>query len=194
MSSKMASGFSGQTWGILKWAWPHVSEHVATLTNACLPIRHHPTGWCHALVVVIPKLRRDDYVTAKNYHLISLLECLAKLLEKVVSKHMLYNIDPFNLIPTMQFSTWTFSCTLDAGLSLMHDIQVAHQVGFTVQPSCLTSRASSMMCTRTAWWLHCTTLASQPRSVTGPCPSFPTERFSCHSMGRSPWKVTNWWV
>jgi hypothetical protein len=68
---------------------------------------------------------RDDYFAAKNYRPISLLECLSKLLEKAVSKRLLYAIDKHVLIPTTQFGTRAFSCTLDTGLTLMHDVQVA---------------------------------------------------------------------
>lgn len=90
---------------------------------------HHPTQWRRALVVVIPKPERDDYAVAKNYCPISLLECFFKLLEKAVSKHMLFDIDAYSLIPTTQFGMRAFSCTLDAGLSLMHDVHVAHRGG-----------------------------------------------------------------
>ena len=65
-SSTTAPGFSGQTWGILKRAWERVKDHVTALANACLLVGHHPTQWRRALVVVIPKPGRDDYVVAKN--------------------------------------------------------------------------------------------------------------------------------
>jgi len=41
---------------------------------------HHPTQWHKALVVILPKLNWEDYLASKNYRLISLIECLSKLL------------------------------------------------------------------------------------------------------------------
>ena len=110
-------------------AWSTAKHHFTTLANACVWVGHHPSSWKTALVVVIPKPGRDDYTAAKNYRPISLLECFSKLLEKAVSKRFLYDIDAHRLIPTTQFGTRAFSCTLDAGLTLLHDVHVAHRSG-----------------------------------------------------------------
>lgn len=69
-------------------AWTTIADHFVTLTNACISTGHHPIEWRRALVVVIPKPGKDDYSQAKSYRPISLLECLSKLLEKVMSKRM----------------------------------------------------------------------------------------------------------
>jgi hypothetical protein len=93
--------------------------------NGSLSLGIHPDHWKTATVVVIPKPNRADYFAAKNYRPISLLECLSKLLEKAVSKRLLFAIDKYELIPTTQFGTRAFSSTLDTGLMLMHDVQAA---------------------------------------------------------------------
>ena len=103
-----------------------VSEHMTTFTSACLLVGHHPSFWHQAIIVVIPKLEHDNYLVAKNYCPISLLECFRKLLEKVVARRLLHDIDWHCLIPSTQFGTRAVSCTLNAGLSLLHDVQVAH--------------------------------------------------------------------
>ena len=124
-SNTSAPGVSGISWAVLKKAWPTVKDHMTELTNACLTTGHHPIHWRKALVVVIPKPDRDDYSLAKNYRPISLLECMSKLIEKAMSKRLLYDIDHLKIIPTTQFGTRAFSCTLDAGLTLIHDVQTA---------------------------------------------------------------------
>lgn len=50
---------------------------------------------------------------------------MSKLIEKAMSKRLLYDIDHLKIIPTTQFGTRAFSCTLDAGLTLIHDVQTA---------------------------------------------------------------------
>jgi Reverse transcriptase (RNA-dependent DNA polymerase) len=80
-------------------------------------------------VCVIPKPHRADYTHAKNFQPISLLECLGKLLEKIVAKIIYREMTKHTLVPTTQFGGRNASSTLDAGLSLLHDIQAAHRAG-----------------------------------------------------------------
>ena len=124
-----APGESGISWEIIKMAWTTIADHFVTLANACISTGHHPIEWRRALVVVIPKPGKDDYSQAKSYRPISLLECLSKLLEKVMSKRFLYDIDKYSLIPTTQFGTRAFSSTMDAGITLLHDVEHALRNG-----------------------------------------------------------------
>ena len=114
---------------MLKDAWPKIDEHLTWIFNGCLQHGTHPDLWKSATVVVIPKPNRADHFAAKNYQPISLLECISKLLEKAVSKHLMYAIDHHHLIHTTQFSTRAFSSTLDMGLALLHDTQTALRKG-----------------------------------------------------------------
>jgi hypothetical protein len=77
-------------------------------------------------VVVIPKADKPDYSAAKVYQPISLLENLSKLLEKAVAKRFQHDIVTHELIPSTQFGGRTHSSCLDAGLTLIHDVQTAH--------------------------------------------------------------------
>ena len=81
------------------------------------------------MVCIIPKPNRADYTLAKNFRPISLLECLGKLLEKVVAKLIYRDMSNYELVPMTQFGGRNASSTLDAGLTLLHDIQAAHQTG-----------------------------------------------------------------
>ena len=54
---------------------------------------------------------------------------MGKLVEKLIA-HLLYReIINHNLLPTNQFGGCMASSTLDAGLTLLHDIQTAHAAG-----------------------------------------------------------------
>src|SRR6267154_1009540 len=128
-SNKSAPGQSGHTWMILKWAWEADPMQLIDLLEACLKAGHHPRKWKEAIVCVVPKLNRADYTLAKNFRPIALLECLGKLLEKIVAKIIYREITKHALIPTMQFGGRNASSTLDAGLTLLHDIQAAHKAG-----------------------------------------------------------------
>ena len=128
-SNKSAPGPSGQGYLLIKWAFLIHPAHLTHLYNACLHIGHHPQVWREASVVVVPKPNRTDPTLPKNYRPISLLECLGKLLEKVLSTCILYDINHFELVPSTQFGGRNTSSTIDAGLCLQHDIHTAHASG-----------------------------------------------------------------
>lgn len=66
-ANRSASGQSGHTWILLKWAWDADSERIVNLLDACLRAGHHPRLWKEAIVSVIPKPKRADYTLAKNF-------------------------------------------------------------------------------------------------------------------------------
>ena len=128
-TNRSAPGQTGHTWMLIKWAWEADSDRIVNLMEACLKTGYHPRLWKEAIVSVIPKPKRADYTLAKNFRPISLLECLGKLLEKIVAKLIYADMSKHALIPTTQFGGRNASSTLDAGLALLHDIQSAHQAG-----------------------------------------------------------------
>jgi hypothetical protein len=95
-------------------------------------LSHHPAHWKEAKVVAIPKLDKPDYSLPKAHRPISLLETMSKLLEKVVAKRMQHDIVAHELIHTNQFGGCAHSSCLDAGLTLLHDVQSAHRAGLKV--------------------------------------------------------------
>ena len=85
--------------------------------------------WQQAIVCTVPKPDHAHYSPAKNFHPISLLECIGKLTEKLILYLLYREIIHHDLIPTNQFSGHMASSTLDAGLTLLHDIQIVHVAG-----------------------------------------------------------------
>ena len=98
------------------------TDRMVELLSACIRAGHHPRLWKEALVCIIPKPNRADYTLAKNFCPISLLECLGKLLEKVVAKLIYRDLAKHALVPTTQFGGRNTSSTLDAGLTVLHNI------------------------------------------------------------------------
>jgi hypothetical protein len=97
-----------------------------------------------AAVAVVPKPNKEDYSLPKCYRPIALLKCLDKLLEKVIAKHLTFDITSLSLIPSSQFGACPHSSTVDAGLCLTHDVESAHTLGSVqyVVHSSLTSKDS----------------------------------------------------
>jgi hypothetical protein len=128
-AAKSAPGSLGIGWDLLKRGWPLCDDLLMDIYTACIWLGHHPARWKEATVVVIPKPNKSDYSLAKAHRPISLLETMSKLMEKAVAKRFQYNIVKENLIGTNQFGRCTHSSCLDAGLTLIHDVQTAHAAG-----------------------------------------------------------------
>jgi hypothetical protein len=128
-ANKSAPGLSGIGWELLKQGWPHMDDLLTNIFTACITLQYHPTHWKEAVVVVIPKPGKSDYSRAKAHRPISLLKTMSKLMEKAVAKRFQHDIVKYELIPTNQFGGCTHSSCLDAGLTLIHDVQTAHANG-----------------------------------------------------------------
>ncbi|QRW07801.1 Reverse transcriptase (RNA-dependent DNA polymerase) [Ceratobasidium sp. AG-Ba] len=124
-SNKSAPGAFGSNYRLLKWVFEHNPDLLIDLYNGCLNIGFHPECLRKAVISVIPKPRKLDMSNPKSYRPISLLECLSKCLEKVLTNRILYDVGKFNLVPFTQFGGRDSSSCVDAGLSLVHDIQTA---------------------------------------------------------------------
>ena len=105
------------------------SSSFANIFTACVRLGHHPPRWKEAKVVVIPKPDKADYSLAKAHRPISLLEAMSKLMEKAVAKRMQHDIVVHELIPANQFGGCMHSSCLDAGITLIHNVQTAHAAG-----------------------------------------------------------------
>ena len=81
------------------------------------------------MVVVIPKNNKKDMALPKSHRPIQLIECLGKLVEKIIAKRITFELGKHELMPFNQFGGRSNSSCLDAGLSLTHDIQTAREKG-----------------------------------------------------------------
>ena len=119
-SNSSVPGPSGIGYKLLKWAFEASPLRFVDLFNACLSLGHHL--WRTGTVVILPKPGKPDYSVAKAYCPITLLECCGKLLEKIVASCILHDNLVHQLIPSSQFGSCDYSCTVDAAMCLTHNI------------------------------------------------------------------------
>jgi hypothetical protein len=113
----------------LRWAWSLCpNEILATLQMGLFHGIHHPR-WKSSVTVAIPKPNKPSYSDPKAYRPIQLLECLGKLMEKIVAKRITYDISKYEIVPFEQFGGRSSSSCIDAGLSLVHDIESSWKRG-----------------------------------------------------------------
>ncbi|KAF8624372.1 hypothetical protein AX15_005910 [Amanita polypyramis BW_CC] len=88
-----------------------------------------------ANTVVIPKPKHNDYLKPKNFQPIALLDCVGKLLSKILVARLQDEALKFDLLHLLQFGGIKQRSTMDAGLILTEFVKKARDSGqFT---SCL---------------------------------------------------------
>lgn len=75
---------------------------LSSIFNACLSLGHFPFSWKQANVIVIHKHGKPKNFPS-SYRLISLLNTLSKLLEKLIQKRILNFLESVDIIPPHQF-------------------------------------------------------------------------------------------
>jgi hypothetical protein len=115
-----APGPSGVGYKLLKWAHAACPEALADIYTDCLAAGIHP--WKQVTVVAINKPFKLDYSKPKAYQPISLMECVGKLLEKIIAKQINDNIQAHDLLPMTQFGSQPHHSAIDAISALVHRI------------------------------------------------------------------------
>ena len=135
-SNTSTPGLSRISYQALKWAWSLELDLILYVLRWSLRLGIHHDDWKKAIMVVIPKPNKPSYSVPKAYQPIQLLECLGKLLEKIVAKRLMFDCSHFDLIPAEQFGGVSGASCVDTGLSIVHDIKGA--INRTLTASLLT--------------------------------------------------------
>jgi ribonuclease HI len=128
-SNTSAPGLSGLNYKVLKWAQTSCTWQFNSVIEASVRLGFHHSFWKSSLVVAIPKPNKKDYSLPRSHRPIQLIECLGKLVEKVVTKRLIFDIGKYNLMPFNQFGGRSNASCLDAALSLTHDIHEGRHRG-----------------------------------------------------------------
>ena len=128
-SNTSAPGISGLNYKVLKWAYSLCPIAIRSVIEASVRLGIYHPRWKSALVVAVLKPGKKDYSSPCSHRPIQLIECLRKLVEKIVAKRLTFDAGKFDLLPFNQFSGRSNSLCLDASLSLTHDIQTARHKG-----------------------------------------------------------------
>src|SRR5215213_3356834 len=86
---------------------------------------YHPECWREAIGAIIPKPNKSDYTTPKAYRIIALLNCLGKVLEKILATRLSYYVEKHDLLNKEQMRGRKQRSAIDAVMCLVHDVQNA---------------------------------------------------------------------
>jgi hypothetical protein len=59
---------------------------------------YHPTYWQQATTVIVPKPGKPNYSIPKAYRPVALLNCVGKILEKLIANRLAYMAEKHNLL------------------------------------------------------------------------------------------------
>ena len=127
-----APGRSGIGYRALKWVWANRPREILLIMQLGLCLGVHHDLWKTATTVILPKPNKPSYSDPRAYRPIQLLECLGKILEKIVASRLSFDIGKHNLVPFEQFGGRSNSSCTDAGMSLVHNIESAWKHGQVV--------------------------------------------------------------
>ena len=139
---KSAPGADGIKYPIHKKCSNIVFENLAHIYNQCLNIGYFPKKWKEATGTMIPKPKKDPKIVT-NYRPISLLSCIGKLLEKILSNRIRSKQDEENFYNLWQIGYRNKRCAMEHVLRLVDDAKIA-QTKKSSRSCCLHRRRKSI--------------------------------------------------
>lgn len=122
-SSNKAPGPDGISFQIIQKIYPALEERFYNLFRILISRGYHPICWREAIGVVLKKPNRNATIP-KGYRIISLLNCMGKIAEKIIATRLSYLAATDNLLYKDQLGGRKQYSAIDAVMSLVHDIQL----------------------------------------------------------------------
>ena len=116
-----------------KLLWRHLKSimkddncitNIIKIANACINLEYQSNHFKISSIVIIPKPNKPLYDSPKSFRPIVLLNTLGKLIEKVIGERLQYHVVNNDFIHLSQLGGLKFKSTIDAGVILMHIIQL----------------------------------------------------------------------
>ena len=123
-SSKKASGPDRIGFLIIQKAYSTIPELFHQLYYKLIKFGFHPDCWKDSIGVIIKKSNKDNYSDPKSYRIISLLNCLGKIAEKIIAQRLLFLAETTNLLYFDQIGGRKQKSAIDAAISLVSDIEI----------------------------------------------------------------------
>ena len=74
---------------ILRMIWDWDKERIISMVDQAIRLGYHPKEWKKAREILLEKGRKRDLSLVRSYRVISLLNCMGKVVEKVVANQLL---------------------------------------------------------------------------------------------------------
>src|SRR6266496_2515061 len=123
-SIKKAAESDAISFLILQKIYSVLEERFYKLYKALIQFGYHPKCWKEAVSVILRKENRKATIS-KSYKVVSLLNYMEKVAEKIIATRLSYIAKTTNLLKINQISDRKQKSAIDAIMTLVHDIQLA---------------------------------------------------------------------
>jgi hypothetical protein len=118
LPKKKAKGYDDIPNEAIKWGQKILSDILIKLFNACLSLGYFPNFWKHAITTILRKVNKDSYSSPNSYRPITLLSCLGKIFEALITKRITFWAERNNILAEGHFGGRAGRSTDDANLFL----------------------------------------------------------------------------
>jgi ribonuclease HI len=123
-SIKKAPGPDKISFSIIQKAYLTIPNLFLQLYSKLIKAGFHPECWKDSIGVVIKKFKKDDYSLPKSYRVVSLLNCLGKISEKIIAERLSFFAETTNLLYFDQIGGRKQKSAIDAAITLLSDIEI----------------------------------------------------------------------
>ena len=124
-SIKKAPGPNMHNFRILRILWDWDPDRITSVVAQAIRLQYHPQRWRHAKGVLLEKPNKRDRTLVKSYRVISLLNCLGKVVEKVVAKQLSDFCEVNEKLHKGQMGARKYRSAIDAAALLIQKVQEA---------------------------------------------------------------------
>jgi len=122
-SKNSAPGDDRISAAIVKVFWQWDKQQITQSVRVCIRLGHHPKLWKTAKRVVIPKPGKPDYANVRDYRVISLLDVISKLVERIAAHLIAGHLERKRGLHDGQFGCRKRQSCVDAVAVLMNHTQ-----------------------------------------------------------------------
>jgi hypothetical protein len=174
-SPKNAPGPDTITFACIWAAYKAIPLHFDYIYAALGQEGYHPWCWWQAMTIVIPKPNKPDYSDPKAYWPIVLLNCLGKILEKLMAMWITTMAEAHHLLHPDQIRGHPQRSTIDATLVLTHNVKMGKSMKLITSALFLDVHGAFNNVSATRL-LHTMQQLGCPRPVRTWCSTFLSER------------------
>jgi hypothetical protein len=113
---------------ILK-AYEACPDEFYSLYSYLIDIGYHPKIWRQAIGAILKKPNKPDYSSPKAYRVISLLNCLGKVSERILAQRLSYLAETTSLLHPTQIGGRLKKSAIDATLLLSQEVELNKSLG-----------------------------------------------------------------